>query len=83
MKELLLRLYVQMDCGLKRMVSRFHQDRKGAGVAEYAMIIGIVVVIMVPLLVKFSQTLRIIFIQTLNVILEALGMEPIPIPESQ
>jgi len=45
MKDALLMLYVKTDCALKRMADRFHNDRHGAGVAEYAMVVGVAVII--------------------------------------
>jgi len=53
MKDALLMLYVKTNCALKRLADRFHNDRRGAGVAEYAMIIGLAVVIGVVVLQKF------------------------------
>ena len=53
MKDALLMLYVKTDCALKRMADRFHSDRRGAGTAEYAMIIGLAVLLGVGILRLF------------------------------
>lgn len=56
MNDALLVLYVKTDCALKRLVDRFHNDRRGAGTAEYVMIIGLAVVLGIVVLTKFWGT---------------------------
>ncbi len=53
MTELLLKGYVAADIRLQMLCERFKRDVRGAGTAEYAMIIGIAVVLGIAILRKF------------------------------
>lgn len=53
MNDALLMLYIKTGCLARRMADRFHQDRRAAGVAEYAMVVGLAVVIGVVALKAF------------------------------
>jgi Flp pilus assembly pilin Flp len=56
MKEIMLRGYVFADIRLHLLCERFKRDVRGAGTAEYAMIIGIAVVLGVVILQRFWGT---------------------------
>ena len=53
MNTLILKGYVKAQCAKMRLLDKLHRDQRGAGVAEYAMIIGIAVIIGVSMLLKF------------------------------
>ncbi len=66
MNDLLLKGYVGTQMKLDALADRFKNDERGAGVAEYAMIIGIAVVLGIVILRAFwgeeeDQGLRGIF----------------------
>ena len=61
MNEMLLKGYVKLQVAKVCLLERFHRDERGAGVAEYAMIIGLAVVLGIVILTRFWGQLSIMF----------------------
>ena len=62
MNEMLLKGYVKLQVAKVCLLERFHRDERGAGVAEYTMIIGLAVVLGVVILRAFWGQISTVFV---------------------
>ena len=65
MKDMMLKVMVKSECaikhGLRKALSRFHREDAGAGVAEYAMVVGLAVIVGVVALGAFWDQIQGLF----------------------
>ena len=76
MNKLMLKTYVKAQYLKCRMVERFHRDERGAGAAEYGMIIGIAVVLGIAILRMFwgeneDEGIRSVFANIRDMLIDA------------
>ena len=61
MNEMMLKGYVKMQVATFCLLGKIHRDERGAGTAEYAMIIGLAVVLGVVILRAFWGQISTVF----------------------